>query len=426
MRPISLGKFIPPAAFLLYLIFFFSTIQNVPFHPDEATQIYMSHDVDLLLTTPSRLLYHPEVSLSAEQRYHLIDAPLPRTIIGISRNIFQMEPLASDWNWSLGWEENKTIGAFPSNTILLIARISLGLFVPIGLIFFYLTLKSMLPWSISLMASLFLGFNAIFLLHTRRAMSEGISFSLYFITLFLLFKYPRNAVVLGIFSGLTLVTKQTVIPILLLPVVYWIIDSLVKRKFVSLLKNIIIYFALILLIYYLFNPIVWRDPIHVVALQIQTRLDFSQSQAAEYLAVSSPLAANTFLGSLISWLANTYFAKPAFFDVGNYSANLLTGIKIYQSNALNNLFSGWISGGFLLFCSLFGFIASFRNKLLISIKEIQPYHLYLILSILQTGFVLFFLPITFQRYYLLNLSLAVIWAAIGIHILGKKFLFKAK
>jgi hypothetical protein len=108
MRSINFGKLIPTAAFLLYLIFFFSTIQSVPFHPDEATQIFMSHDVDLLLTTPSRLLYHPEVSLSAEQRYHLIDAPLPRTIIGIVRNIFHLEPLASDWNWSLGWEENKT------------------------------------------------------------------------------------------------------------------------------------------------------------------------------------------------------------------------------------------------------------------------------------------------------------------------------
>ncbi len=69
------------------------------------------------------------------------------------------------------------------------------LFVPIGLIFFYLTLKSMLPGRFSLMASLFLGLNAIFLLHTRRAMAEGISFCLYFLILFLLFKYPRNAVV---------------------------------------------------------------------------------------------------------------------------------------------------------------------------------------------------------------------------------------
>ena len=66
MRALHLDKVIPFISLLLYLVFFFATIQQVPFHPDEATQIYMSHDVDLLFSNPSSLIYHPETT-----HYHL-------------------------------------------------------------------------------------------------------------------------------------------------------------------------------------------------------------------------------------------------------------------------------------------------------------------------------------------------------------------
>ena len=47
----------PILVFILYLVFFFSTILLVPFHPDESTQIYMSRDVDVLFTAPGNLFY---------------------------------------------------------------------------------------------------------------------------------------------------------------------------------------------------------------------------------------------------------------------------------------------------------------------------------------------------------------------------------
>ena len=118
----------------------------------------------------------------------------------------------------------------------------------------------------------------------------------------------------------------------------------------------------------MFNPVAWKDPFSVIALQIQNRVEFSRAQAADYLALSSPLAANTFRARLISWLANTFFAQPAFFDVGNYVTSLLPQIKMYQSNFLNGLFSGWINGVILLFLSLFGFFGSLR-RLHISLEK---------------------------------------------------------
>ena len=251
MRVFRLDKFIPAAALLLYLLFFLGTIQQVPFHPDEATQIYMSRDMDLLFSNPSNLIYHPETSPSPEQRYRLIDSPLPRTIIGIARTIFHLEPLASDWDWAISWEENQTNGAFPSASLLLLSRVTLAVFVPVGLVFFYLILKTMLPWSLSLLATLVLGLNAIFLVHTRRAMAEGISFCFYFFIFYLLVKQPGKFWLIGIGAGLALITKQTILPILVLPIVVWSVELFRTHHFATFIKALLIYLGSILLIYYL-------------------------------------------------------------------------------------------------------------------------------------------------------------------------------
>lgn len=170
----------------------------------------------------------------------------------------------------------------------------------------------------------------------------------------------------------------------------------------------------------LVNPIAWKDPLNVIVQQIQTRFEFSSTQAADYLALSSPLAATTFRARMISWLANTFFAQPAFFDVGNYMTNLQPQISAYKSNLLNGLFSGWINGVVLLFLSLFGLLGSMRVLPNSLEKEDRTYLLLITLSLLQTIFVLFFFPITFQRYYLLNLSLTVIWAGLGLHLIMQK------
>lgn len=417
MQSFKFDKLVPAIVFFMYVVFFFATLQSVPFHPDEATQIYMSRDVNLLLSNPSSLIYHQDTNLSPEQRYRLIDSPLTRTIIGFSRNIFHLKPLSADWNWSLTWKENQINGALPSKPLLLLARISLGVFVPIGLIFFFLILKKLIPWQLSLLVALFLGMNASFLVHTRRSMAEGISFALYFLILYLCIQFPQKIILLGLAVGFGLLTKQTILPVVFIPVIFWFIDLLRKKGFVSFIKSISVYLGLILLIYYLFNPIIWEDPIHITALQVQTRLAFSQSQAVEYSMLSSPLAVNSFLTRIIPWLANTFFAPPAYFDVGNYKIDLLPEIASYQSNFLNTFISGWLAGGILLFLSLLGFIGITRKIGKLLQKQNHYFLIIMVLSLTQTAFVLFFFPITFQRYYLLNLSLAVIWASIGLHII---------
>jgi hypothetical protein len=414
MRSVSSEKVIPLFALVLYLVFYFSTILLVPFHPDESTQIYMSHDVDILFTTPGNLFYHTETSFSAEQRYRLIDAPLPRTIIGISRGILRLPPLNSDWNWSLSWEENKANGALPSNYLLLISRLSLAVFVPIGLVFFYLILKGVLNWPISLLITVILGMNAILLVHTRRAMAEGLSFCFYFAVILLTIRKPERALLVGILAGLAFQAKQTTLPILIVPVIIWIINGIKCNQKMQILWRILVFCGAIFITYYVFNPVAWKDPFRVAMLQIQNRLAFSQAQAAEYQAISSSLAATTFPAKLTAWLANTFFSSPAYYDIGNYSKELAQAIMFYSSNILYRLFSGWYFGLISLFVGLFGFIFTIRTIKSVFISTNKVYLVLLIISIFQTFFSIFMLPISFQRYYFLNQALSIAWVGIGI------------
>lgn len=57
-------------------------VNKVPFHPDEATHIYMAHDFEEFLKNPFRLAYDPENDDPTRQRYRLIDAPLNHYLIG--------------------------------------------------------------------------------------------------------------------------------------------------------------------------------------------------------------------------------------------------------------------------------------------------------------------------------------------------------
>jgi hypothetical protein len=418
MRSVSLEKVIPLSLLILYLAFFISTIQLVPFHPDESTQIYMSRDVDVLFTTPGNLFFRAETTLSPEQRYRLIDAPLPRTIIGISRRIFHLQALESDWNWSLSWQENKDNGALPTNSLLLISRLCLAAFVPLGLVFFYLILKGVVNWPISLFITIILGMNAIFLVHTRRAMAEGLSFCIYFALIFLIIRKPEKAFLIGILAGLVFQAKQTTLPILFVPVIIWIINGIKNNQKMQILWKILVFSGAIFITYYVLNPVAWKYPFHVAVLQIQHRLAFSQAQAAEYQAISSSLAVTTFPSRFAAWLANTFFSTPAYYDIGNYSKELAQTIVLYGSNILNRLFSGWYFGLMSLFVGLFGFLLTIRKIKPVIISMNMSYIVLLTISIMQTIFSIFMLPITFQRYFLLNLAISMVWVGIGVYYLS--------
>ncbi len=234
----------------------------------------------------------------------------------------------------------------------------------------------------------------------------------------MIIRKPEKVFLIGILAGLALQAKQTTLPILFVPVIIWIIYGIKCNQKLLILWKILVFCGAMFITYYVLNPVAWKDPFHVAVLQIQHRLAFSQAQAAEYQAISSSLAVTTFPSKLAAWLANTFFATPAFFDIGNYSKELAQAIMIYGSNILHQLFSGWYFGLITLFIGLFGFILSLRKIKSLNNSTNNTFLVLLIISILQTAFSIFMLPITFQRYYLLNIAISLVWVGIGVNYLS--------
>ena len=62
-------------------VFHLAGASEVPFHPDEATYLYMSSDVDALLTRPASLAWTPASPDDPKLTYRLLSAPLTRDVL---------------------------------------------------------------------------------------------------------------------------------------------------------------------------------------------------------------------------------------------------------------------------------------------------------------------------------------------------------
>ena len=269
--------------FSAYLWFFFSGIASVPFHPDEATQIYMSEDIFLIFDKPSHLYFNENQAADLRQPYRLIDAPLTRTAIGFFRMLTNQAGIQVDWNWSKSWAENQSAGALPTTDLLLIARLACCVLVPLGLVAFYFTCLRFTNHWISLICTLGLAFHPLVLLHTRRAMAEGLLFSL---TLFLLWatltKPSKFKTIVSILLiGLIFQVKQTSLPYLIaagILLVFHRWKSSGWKQAVITLAGICLSLTLST---FILNPVMWEQPVQVAQEMISQRLTFSFEQTRQ-------------------------------------------------------------------------------------------------------------------------------------------------
>jgi hypothetical protein len=400
--------------FLAYLWIYFAGMAAVPFHPDEATQIYMSSDVQAFFHSPASLFYDPAKPDDARQHYRLIDAPVTRTVIGLARWITNQPALLHDWNWSQNWDENQANGAFPNPTLLLVSRLSTGFLFPFALIAFYFTCRKFAGDWISLFAAVLLGLNGLILLHTRRAMAEGWLLSLYLVILWRCFSKTtlKNSLLIIVLMAILFQVKQTTAPFIM--AVGCILLVNIFRKYglkvtVACIAGMILLFGGIAL---LLNPVAWKDPVQVLALMVRQRFEFSQGQAQLFSRNQGGIALDTPGLRLLGILSQTFFSPPAYVDTGNYLKDLLPSIRQYSHEFLAVSLSGWVWGIIFIIFTILGMAFGFLKWVKKTASETIRY--LFIITLVQVLFFTFFIGIGFQRYYVQFIPLFVIWSIIPL------------
>lgn len=382
------------------------TMMDVPFHPDESTQIFMSQDLSSLFLRPRELAWDGELPLANEERIRAIDAPLAKYFIGAVRGIFSIPALKSDWDWSQSWQENSAQGALPSRQQLVFARAGLTAALPFCLWFFYRALKAIFPGITSLTGTLLLGLNPLLLLHGRRAMSEALLLLGICLFLWMATREKRNPWLIGLVLGLAIGAKHSAVGLLpagiLAAAFVPELGQNLKKAAGNLLKFSLILVTSLLLL----NPFYWSRPLDALQAGLEARFQLAEEQREDYLG-SEGGAATTLSGLIL----NLYYTEPQTEEVGNYLAFTRADKQDYLSVGLHTWGRDRFSGSILFTFSLAGLILVGRNYSNRTLREKENI-LILVLATLGMG-TFSALLIPWQRYAVAVLPFVICWIAAG-------------
>ena len=397
----GMNRLTPHLVIGLISVFYLIGIRSVPFHPDEATHIYMSRDVELFLSSPLDLAWNSDTPVTPAMRYRLIDAPMTRYLVGLGRLVFNLSPLSADWDWSSSWSENQQNGAMPSDQLLWVARASNAILFPFTLYLMYqsgtLLAGSLGGWlAIALSAG-----NALLLLHTRRAMSES---ALFFFTCYIIYaslKWERRKWLLGFLLALAVSSKHSAIAMLPLIISAILVDnSMNKQTWRNKLLQLLGTGMAFLAAFAFLNPVFWQHPVKALLTSSSFRTDLSTRQVQEIGLIAPQLTLVNPGERIVAAIAQSFYAPPAISDVGNYINAQQESTIRYLSNPIHNIGRDWISGSIGLIFLISGLAMAMRSPWA---NTPRLWHiLFLLISFLGCLlFYLIFIPLAFQRYVIL-------------------------
>lgn len=387
-------------------------INRVPFHPDEATQLYMSSDFETLFTQPGRMAWDPAKETEPRQRYRELDAPLTKYILGIGRQVFGLDPLPTDWDWGKTWEENDQLGALPGDDLLFAGRLAVTLLIPFSLLLIYLLGNHLGGRTTGFLAAFFLGAHALTLLHARRAMAEGTLTFGVVLALWGLLQAQKRPWLAGLGMAIAFNTKQSTIALLPAGVVAACFATGIPQRYRKIAWNLFQFGAVFGLVTFALNPLFWGNPTGAVKASLAARQDLLQRQTSDTgRLVPEQLLRNP--GQRIAVItANLFLVPPMFSEVGNYREQTAASEEAYLSIPGHRFLNGNDGGLYLLF-SLFGLVIATKRAIQEKSPRRRSLILVLLAAILQAASLVAVVPLPWQRYVMPLVPLTSIWAAYG-------------
>ena len=400
---------------ILYSVYLFLGVKTVPFHPDESSLLYQSRDLEKMISEPGTLFWSDTPINAYDQSYRLLNAPLAKYIIGIGRLSagYGAESVSMDWDWGQTWDENAQRGALPSDRLLLGSRLAVALFLPLSIVLIYFAAQSLGGVCSGLMAGLLLAVNTLVLLHTRRAMAEGVLlFGICLAILGVLYA-DRHPWLDGLGVGLAISAKYSALALLPAGLVAVLWSSGLDRR--QVLKKMSVFILTFSLVIILLHPVLWRSPLRAVNEMVHARTEFLSSQVSTLETHNPEQHLDSPQKRLGVMLYTLFLGAPQFEEVGNYTSFLADETDAYLNTLGNNLLGGPIWGGILLFFTLLGVWIGVRIVIgRESGRQRRGIILLMLMSVCQTGALLILNPLPYQRYYLPLIPFVCLWAALGL------------
>lgn len=405
------------ALILLVSLYAYWGIVFIPFHPDESTYLFMSRDFWGYGRNLSSLIWKGDSPPDSAMRYRMIDAPLGRLVIGFGLALRGLPPLAVDWDWSKTWDENRSAGALPTEEQLLAGRFATTSLLPLSLLFTYLYARRLGSETSALLSVVLLGFNALVLLHGRRAMAEspllfGIAFALWGMLYARRFPWLSGLALAFAFNAKH--SAAALLPIGLLAAA-WEEDNpkgsqwrLSLRGFGCRATQMLLVFTLVTL---LLNPFLWNNPFQAAQAAFRLRNELLAKQFTDAQAIAPGKVMTTLPERAAGLLIHLFLAPPSFAEYGNYAEETAAAEARYVQIPGHTLLRGRIGGGLMLTLTLAGWLLA-----LLRIRKGHPIQQQAILLLsLGTasqflGLVLF-VPLAWQRYVIPLTPMVALWSA---------------
>lgn len=420
-----------------YTIVYLRGVAAVPFHPDESSYLFMSTELEALITDRPSLYYSETPQHWGRQMLRLLDPPMIHYLAEVGRRAAGQAPLPVNWSWGDTWEVNRRLGALPTPQLLQAGRMAVAVLFPISLALFFFAARRAV-WQITpadppnahakstadftaWVAVLLIAGNALLLLHTRRVMAEGIlifTLALFFWTLVYttgpspIARYPW---ITALPAALAFCAKPSLAPLALvgLVAVLWQPKTVARP---ARLAQSALYAALFAAIVFAQYPIAWYRPVEVARQVMLQRAHLAQHQQEKYAAqaITSPGQ------GLAALVRQTYFAAPAFYEDPSYTAYTAESEAAYLARPQHNLLRSPLGGGLLLILTLLGlglgiWDVARRPPPERGLQTHRTLALLLLATLLQAVALLAAIPLEWQRYYLPLLPWLCFWIAYAVN-----------
>jgi 4-amino-4-deoxy-L-arabinose transferase-like glycosyltransferase len=338
-------------ALMAYIV---AGVPLVPFHGDEATQIYMSRDYayQFIERDLARIAYSDPPISATEQHLRLLNGTINKSLIGLAWHLggWTAADLNEQWDWGGDWNYNLTAGHLPPDALLHTARLPSALLLALGVPLMFSLGSRLGGRKAAILAALLYALHPGLLVNGRRAMMEGslTFFSLLTVYAGVLWLSARrqwamwlSTALLGMAAGAALTSKHSalfavaaVLGVCALVMLWrgWLQRR--ERGWRSLLLELarlawaggiggVVFLAL--------NPAWWGAPLARLAEVLRLRQDLLTGQTAAFGGYADAGAA--FMG----WLRAGFISAPQFYEVPAWADDIGGQIAAYQASGLAGL-----------------------------------------------------------------------------------------